>query len=178
MQSIWVFTSDVSAHLGIQAILSSSGCMRNFASWLPSNGAWSKAVRQIFLLPADNQSPGGLKPATLSSLAMWTCWPGLPLVITPVWQQRISYPMSLGLISTFDPIHLKGNKQQKHSFIYPENIYQRTFLSFLVHDESVHLPSLNSSQDKNKVRYLSFLVFGPFITFSLLSTPNWVRNSH
>lgn len=70
---------------------------------------------------------------------MWTFWPGLPLVIIPARSQRISYPMSLGLMPTFDPIHLKGNQQQRHSFMYPENIYQGTFLSFLVHHDSVFL---------------------------------------
>lgn len=75
---------------------------------------------------------------------MWTGWPTLPLVIIPARSQRISYPMSLGLIPTFDPIHLKGNKQQKHSFIYPVDIYQGTFLSFLVHHDSVCLlPTLS-----------------------------------
>lgn len=70
---------------------------------------------------------------------MWTGWPSLPLVIIPARSQRISYPTSLGLIPTFDPIHLKGNKQLKHSFIYPANIYQGTFLSFLTHCDSVCL---------------------------------------
>lgn len=40
---------------------------------------------------------------------------------------------------TFDPIHLKGNQQQRHSFMYPGHIYQETFLSFLVHRDSVCL---------------------------------------
>lgn len=47
--------------------------------------------------------------------------------------------MSLGLMPTFDPIHLKGNQQQRRSFMYPVHIYQGTFLSFFVRRDSVCL---------------------------------------
>lgn len=47
--------------------------------------------------------------------------------------------MSLGLMPTFDPIHLKGNQQQRRSFMCPVHIYQGTFLSCFVRRDSVCL---------------------------------------